>query len=47
MANELGVHVTRKMSRRTVQRCKIEGAVASKVQLGYELAKAEGKQDIF
>jgi hypothetical protein len=44
VANELGVRVTRKMSRPTVQRCKIEGAVASKVQLGYELAKAEGKE---
>jgi hypothetical protein len=47
MANELGVQVTRKMSQRTVQHCKIEGAVASRVQLVYELAKAEGKEGLF
>ena len=49
VANELAVQVTRKTSRRTfqVQRCKIEGAVASKVQLGYELAHAGGKEGFF
>jgi chromosome segregation ATPase len=39
----LGVKVSRNMSRRTVQRANDEAAVAARIQMGYELANAEGK----
>jgi methionine aminopeptidase len=38
-----GVEVVGKMSRHTVGRAIIEGGVAAKMQLGYELKKTKGK----
>lgn len=39
----LGIKVKRSMSRRTVGRSILEGGIAAKVQLGFELTKAKGE----
>jgi hypothetical protein len=39
-----GVAVQGSMSRRTVSRAILEGGIAAKIQIGHELAQAEGKQ---
>jgi hypothetical protein len=38
-----GVEVRGKMSRRTVGRCILEGGIAAKIQLGFEMAKADSR----
>jgi hypothetical protein len=38
-----GVTVQGKMSRRTVSRAILEGGVAAKIQIGHELAQADGR----
>ena len=38
-----GVAVQGSMSRRTVSRAILEGGIAAKIQIGHELAQAEGK----
>jgi hypothetical protein len=42
IAKHAGLEVEGDMSRRTVQRALIEGGVAARVQLGYEMADADG-----
>jgi hypothetical protein len=42
IAKQAGLEVKGKMSRRTVQRAAIEGGVAARVQLGYDMADADG-----
>ncbi|KAJ7125578.1 hypothetical protein C8R43DRAFT_1090413 [Mycena crocata] len=42
VAQKAGLLVKKKMSRRTVQRLLIEGGVAARIQLAYEMAQADG-----
>lgn len=46
-AKMYGISIKNSMSRRTVSRIMLEGYIASKSQLGYEIGQANGKKDLY
>lgn len=47
VGKQAGLEVQGKLSRRTVQRALIEGGVALRLQICYEMADADGKRHLF